>query len=150
LKPQLVIFIGIQAVGKSSFFRERFFRTHIRINLDMLNTRHREGLLFSACIESKAHVVVDNTNLTRADRARYILPAKEAGFDVCGYFFQSRGTDAILRNASRRAEEQVPELAIRGATRTLELPSAQEGFDRLYFVKLVEGSFEVEDWRDEI
>jgi predicted kinase len=38
---QLVILIGIQGSGKSSFFKERFVDTHIRINLDMLKTRRR-------------------------------------------------------------------------------------------------------------
>jgi predicted kinase len=30
---QAVIFIGIQATGKSTFFKEMFFTTHIRINI---------------------------------------------------------------------------------------------------------------------
>jgi hypothetical protein len=59
---EMVLFIGIQATGKSSFYRERFFRTHIRVNLDMLKTRHRENLLFKTCLEGKADLVVENTN----------------------------------------------------------------------------------------
>ena len=39
---EMVLFVGIQATGKSSFYLERFFRTHVRINLDMLKTHHRE------------------------------------------------------------------------------------------------------------
>jgi predicted kinase len=42
---EAVILIGIQGSGKSTFCRERFFNTHIRINLDMLKTRHRERYL---------------------------------------------------------------------------------------------------------
>ncbi|MBN1315005.1 MAG: hypothetical protein JXA42_06040 [Anaerolineales bacterium] len=37
---QAVIFIGIQATGKSTFFKERFFNTHVRISLDLLKTRN--------------------------------------------------------------------------------------------------------------
>lgn len=48
---KLVIFIGIQATGKSSFYKDRFYRTHVRVNYDMLNTRHRENLIFKACID---------------------------------------------------------------------------------------------------
>jgi hypothetical protein len=47
---EAVIFIGLQAAGKSSFYLDRFFNTHIRINLDMLKTRHREQLIFQACL----------------------------------------------------------------------------------------------------
>ncbi|MFK5976608.1 MAG: hypothetical protein QM493_08880 [Sulfurovum sp.] len=39
-----VIFIGLQASGKSTFFLENFYKTHIRINFDMLKTRHRENI----------------------------------------------------------------------------------------------------------
>ena len=55
--------MGIQGAGKSTFFKERFFDTHVRINLDMLKTRHREAILLDACIRAKQRFVVDNTNV---------------------------------------------------------------------------------------
>ena len=82
---EMILFIGIQATGKSSFYLERFFRTHVRISLDMPKTRHREQLLLKACLEGKTPVVVDKMNLTKADRAAYIGPAKAAGFKGCSY-----------------------------------------------------------------
>ena len=91
---EAVIFIGIQGSGKSTFYKERFVDTHIRINLDMLKTRHREQYLVNACIVAKQAFVVDNTNPTRADRSRYIEPAKAAGFKVIGYYFQPRSKPA--------------------------------------------------------
>ena len=42
--------------------QERFFRTHVRLSLDMLRTRHRERLLFQAYLEAKQSFVIDNTN----------------------------------------------------------------------------------------
>ena len=59
---EALIFVGLQASGKSTFYKERFFTTHLRINLDMLRTRHRERLLIGACLEAKQPFVVDNTN----------------------------------------------------------------------------------------
>ena len=146
---ELVLFIGIQATGKSSFYKERFYRTHVRLNYDMLKTRHRESLLLKACIDGKTKFVVDNTNLTRAERARYLVPAKDAGFTVVGYFFQSRVADALRRNKERGQGEQVPDAGILGASGKLELPSPAEGFDQLFFVRLNEPSdFFVEDWKE--
>ena len=58
---ELIIFMGIQAVGKSTFYQQRFFNTHIRINLDMLITRHREQILVNACLAAKQPLVLDNT-----------------------------------------------------------------------------------------
>ena len=146
---QAIIFTGIQASGKSTFYRERFFDTHVRINLDMLRTRHRERLLLQACITGRQPFVVDNTNPTAAERARYIVPAHAAGFEVVGYFFLPDPVAAARRNAERPERQRVPPVAIFGTARRLEPPSRAEGFDLLYRVRIGEhGAFEIEEWTD--
>ena len=57
-----IIFIGLQASGKSSFYKERFFSTHMRISLDLLNTRNKENQFLDKCLELQQRVVIDNTN----------------------------------------------------------------------------------------
>lgn len=148
---EAIIFIGIQAAGKTSFYMERFFKTHIRINLDMLRTRHRESLLLNTCIEMKQPFVVDNTNPKKQDRERYIARAKEAGFQIIGYYFQSQLLASIERNNQRNEEERIPEMGIRATHARLELPSYQEGFDKLYYVTIGEDKhFIVKDWQNEV
>lgn len=145
---EAVVFVGIQGAGKSSFYKERFFDTHVRINLDMLRTRHRETLLLRACIGMKQPFVVDNTNPTIAERAKYIGAARAAGFRVVGYYFQSVVADCIRRNEGRDAGRRVPARAIGDTARRLELPALAEGFDRLHYVRIEAGRFVVEEWRD--
>ena len=142
---QLVLFTGIQAAGKSTFFRERFFDTHVRINLDMLRTRNRERILFEACLSAKQPLVVDNTNLTRAARAAFIEPARCAGFAVVGYYFRSVVAESLVRNAERGPQQRVPDAGVRGAAGQLEIPDPAEGFDALYYVRVDDG-FVVEPW----
>jgi predicted kinase len=147
---EMVLFTGIPATGKSSFYRERFFRTHVRVNLDMLKTRHREELLVNACIQGKTRFVIENTNVTCKERAHYILPAREAGFRIIGYFFQSRLADALGRNRARPEIDRVPQVAIYATSKRLELPSRAEGFDELFMVRMAEpNGFTVEEWKDE-
>src|SRR5262245_18272608 len=112
---EAVIYIGIQATGNSTFSRQRFFNTHIRINLDMLKTRNRERILFNACLEAKQPFVLDNTNLTREARAGYISQAKAAGFSVAGYYFKSALQSAIEHNRQRSGKAFIPEKGILGA-----------------------------------
>jgi predicted kinase len=133
---QAVIFIGIQGAGKTTFYRERFFDTHVRISLDMLRTRRREQLLLEACLKGGQSFVVDNTNPLASDRARYIVPARAAGFSVVAYFFQSPLRDAIQRNNQRQSKQRVPVPAIAGTFKKLQPPTFEEGFDEIYSVEL--------------
>jgi hypothetical protein len=148
---ETVIFIGLQGAGKSTFYRERFFATHLRVNLDMLKTRHREKRFLMACVETGQRFVVDNTNPTRAEREVYIRAAKDAGFRVVGYYFQSRVEDCTRRNEQRPPAEQVPLRGLLGTAGRMELPSWEEGFDELYYVRIEGGGgFVVEGWQDEV
>jgi predicted kinase len=148
---EAVVFIGIQGSGKSSFYKERFFNSHVRINLDMLKTKYRQQLLFDACIAGKQPFVVDNTNVTAQARAKFIGPAKAAGFRVVGYYFRSDVKAALLRNSLREGVARVPDKGLLGTYKQLQLPRREEGFDALYYVQVNEaGEFIVEEWVDEI
>ena len=145
---EAVILIGIQGSGKSTFYKARLADTHVRINLDMLKTRHREKLFFDACLAAKQRFVVDNCNPSQDDRRRYIEPAKAAGFKVVGYYLQSRVDDCKERNEQRTGKQAVPLKAILGAAGRLELPSYEEGFDKLFYVRVDgNGGFKVEEWK---
>ena len=148
---EAVLFIGIQGSGKSSFYRERFFNTHVRINLDMLRTKHRQQVLLAACLEARQPFVVDNTNLTTEVRSHLIAAAKAAGFRVVGYYFRSDVKAALLRNSQRGGTARVPDKALLGAYKRLQVPGLKEGFDALYYVRIGEaGEFGVEEWSDEV
>ncbi|MBI3185656.1 MAG: AAA family ATPase [Myxococcales bacterium] len=142
---EAVIFIGIQGSGKSSFYRERFFDSHVRINLDMLRTRRREGLLLKACVAAGQRFVVDNTNPTVEDRQRYIRLAREAGFRITGYYFDPDIDGALQRNARRPEGKRIPVGAIRATRKRLQAPARAEGFDELFHVRVGEsGDFLVQ------
>ena len=51
---EMVLMMGVQAAGKSTFVKQRLYDTHLRINLDMLKTRYREEILVRACFFARA------------------------------------------------------------------------------------------------
>lgn len=140
----MLLFTGIQAAGKSTFYQAHFFDTHVRISLDQLKTRHRETLLIQACLAARQRFAVDNTNPTRAERARYISAAKQAGFRVIGYFFEPDPKASYERNAQRQKKHYVPPAGLFGTLKRLERPSLDEGFDELYLVRAAAGTFAIE------
>lgn len=145
---QAIIFCGIQATGKSTFYKQRFFNSHVRISMDLLRTRNREQRLLDLCLDTQARFAVDNTNPTAAERRRYIEPAKQAGYLIIGYFFQSTAQAALARNRERPPAEQIPDRGILGTRARLEPPTYAEGFDELYSVRIgPAGTFVVEPWQ---
>ena len=133
---QAIIFCGIQASGKSTFYKEHFFNSHVRISMDLLRTRNRERLFLEACIRSQMRFVVDNTNPTAAERQKYIELAKAARYEIIGYYFTSTTKDAVARNSQRSGRFLVPEKGIYGTNKRLVKPSLAEGYNLLYHVLL--------------
>jgi predicted kinase len=146
---EAVIFTGIPGSGKSTFFKERFFHTHVRINLDMLRTRRRAAILLRACLEARQPFVVDNTNTTTEGRAYYIGMARAAGFRVEGYLFMSSLAESLARNSTREGKARVPDAAVAGFARRLQPPTFAEGYDRLFTVSIgSSGEFVVQELGD--
>jgi predicted kinase len=142
---EAVLFVGVQGSGKTTFYRQQFFDTHVRISLDMLKTRRREELLLAACLQAKQPFVIDNTNPLAADRARYIEPARAVGFRVIAYFFETSLRDAIRRNNQREGKQKIPVPGVAGTFRKIQAPTMQEGFQQIYTVRISpENTFVIE------
>lgn len=140
---EAVIFCGVQATGKTTFYIRRFFKTHMRISMDQLNTRNKENMFLHTCLKSQQRFVVDNTNPTKEERQKYIELAKAKKFKVTGYYFQSTIEKALERNSGRMGKEKIKESGIWGTFNKLEPPVIEEGFDELYLVEIEGDDFEV-------
>ena len=149
-KSTMVILMGLQGSGKSSFFDKEFMdKGYEHISLDLLKTRRKEAELIQTCLDENRSCVIDNTNPTKADRARYITPGKHCDFRVVGYFLQSKLADCLERNEKR--DRQVPKKGILATFNKIEMPSLDEGFDELNFVSIEDGEFRITKWiEDEI
>lgn len=146
----MIIFIGIPASGKTTFYNKNFSEEYEHINLDTLHTRNKERIALESCFANNKCMVVDNTNPTVEDRAKYIKLAKEHDYKIYGYFFQSKVSACIKRNGNRSGKAKVPNIAIAATSNRLELPSYKEGFDALFYVYMTEdGHTVIENWEEE-
>jgi predicted kinase len=144
---EMILFIGMPASGKSTFYTERFFETHVRISMDLLRTRYRESNFMAACLSTQQRFVVDNTNQARADRTRYIEAARGARFRIIGYFFEPDPKASYERNQARIGKRRVPPAGLFGILKRLERPDLGEGFDALFLVRAKDGLFTVAPWQ---
>ena len=140
-----ILLIGVQASGKSTFYERYFASTHLRISLDLLNTKTREQDLIQVCLDSKRDFVIDNTNATIAHRAPYIELAKAAGFSVIGYFFVPDVKACLDRNSRRTGKAKIPVPGIYRTNKIIQPPTYAEGFDKLYEVTLMGEDFHISE-----
>lgn len=141
---EMIIFIGIPACGKSSFYKELFFNSHIRISMDLLNTRNKEGKLVQYCFETQSKMVIDNTNVTAESRKKYIHLGQRNQYQIIGYYFESNVLDCLERNKNRK--EPINEIGIKAKYKELEKPLFTEGFDKIFSVKTVNNTFEISSY----
>ena len=139
---EAVILCGLQASGKTTLYRDRFLETHARISMDLLRSRARETAFLRTCLETRMPFVVDNTNPTVAERARYVAAAREAGFKVVGYLVDVPFAVAQARNAAR--ERVVPMVGLGDVARRLVTPTPEEGFDELWHAVPAPGGWRIE------
>jgi predicted kinase len=146
---ECVILMGLPGSGKSTFSRQRFAGTHDHVSKDAMpnakQKQRRQDQQVSASLAAGRSVVVDNTNPGVGVRAPVIAAARRHRTEIVGYFFSTDAREAVRRNRSRSGRERVPDVAIFTTRKHLELPSYDEGFDRLFVVTLDEsaGSFDV-------
>jgi predicted kinase len=142
---EAIVLCGVQGSGKTSLYVERFVDTHVRVSLDVLRTRAREEALVHLCLDSHQRFVVDNTNATPADRARYVQSARAAGFRAVAYLVEVDVAEALARNAQRPDRRRVHAAGLVGTGRRLQRPTSEEGFDELWHATAVpDGGWRIE------
>ena len=145
---ELVIFVGLQASGKSTFFRERFAATHAHVSKDLFRNNRdrnrRQAQLIEAALGKGVSVVVDNTNPTVEDRMSLNRLGRRFGAKIVGYYFDSTVRQSIGRNRQRTGADQVPDVAVYTTAKKLERPAYREGFDELFSVRITgDSAFDV-------
>ncbi len=114
---EAIVLCGLQGSGKTTLYRDRFVDTHVRVSMDVLRTRAREAAFVALCLETRQPFVVDNTNPTPADRARYVEPARAAGFKAIVYLVDVDPAVAMRapRGSRRPGERRRDGAALRAA-----------------------------------
>ena len=147
MMPELVVFTGLQASGKTTFYQERFATTHVHISKDAWpNARkkeERQRRLIDEHLRAGRSVVVDNTNPTPAEREPLVAIGRALGARVSSYSFVTTVDAALRRNAGRAGRARIEEVGIYSVAKRLVAPREHEGFDQCFEVRLAGKGFVV-------
>jgi len=136
---ELVIFIGLPAAGKSTYYRQHFAATHVHVSKDLMPKTKRSDAVMMTEIETALaagkSVVVDNTNPSIEVRAPLIALGRRYRARIIALYFEVEAKTALARNRAREGVARVPDVAIFATRKKLVPPAIEEGFDEVIVVK---------------
>lgn len=114
-KPNVTLMMGIPGCGKTTYVLENFRNTHVRLNLDTIKSREKERRIFAACLDSGVNVVIDNTNMSRKERARFVPLARLFGYEIRVIHIRDtfeRCAPRVLERSKTTNREPIPDKGI--------------------------------------
>jgi predicted kinase len=139
MQPQLIIFTGLPASGKSTYYREHFAATHVHVSKDMMPKARRSDekqlIEVEAALAAGKSVVVDNTNPSPDVRAPLIALGRRHGARIIAYYFDTDMKTCLARNRLREGIARVPNVALFVTRKKLVPPAIEEGFDEVVVVR---------------
>ena len=138
MDTQLILFIGLQGSGKTTYYQRHFAATHEHVSKDLMkNVRNRDvqqAKIIEDALAAGKPVVIDNTNPTPAVRAPLIALGRKHRARVIAYLFEVPVKVAVARNRQREGKARVPDVAIFVTAKKLVPPKFEEGFDEIHVV----------------
>eukprot|EP00298_Acanthocystis_sp_HF-20_P012273 c19808_g1_i1.p1 GENE.c19808_g1_i1~~c19808_g1_i1.p1 ORF type:complete len:401 (-),score=165.58 c19808_g1_i1:47-1249(-) len=134
-EPELVIMVGRPASGKSSYTK-RFIlpQGYVHVNQDTLKTEAACKKAIREAMEAKKHVVLDNTNPSKAKRSIFISIAEDYKYTVRCLVMQTPKELCEHNNMFRERVhhvDHVPRIAYVMFEKNFQQPSKSEGISEI-------------------
>lgn len=135
---EVAVLVGLQASGKTTFYRRWLAGTHEHVSKDAFpNARrrqHRQMRMINDALAAGRNVAVDNTNPAPEEWRPILEAARDHGAGTVGYWFPPDLAGSLERNAEREGRARVPDVGVYATLQRLRRPRRADGFDRLYTV----------------
>lgn len=124
-----IIFCGLAASGKSSFYRYHLEEHgNVYINLDTLKSATKCMSMAKKCFATKENCVIDNTNVDKASRAKWIDLCKKSNVIPIVLYFKLPLKHIFHNNKYRKLTNRttVSDVVIYTQNKKFEPPSLEE------------------------
>ncbi|MGY1855714.1 AAA family ATPase [Modestobacter sp. SYSU DS0290] len=138
-QQELVVLVGLQGAGKSSWVAEHLADSHEVVSKDHWpKARRREARqqrVVAELLAAGRSVVVDNTNPSPAERAPLVALARAAGVPARAVYLDTPLEACLARNDARAGTARVPLVGVFDTRRRLAPPTREEGFAAVEVVR---------------
>ncbi len=137
---EMIIVLGRQGSGKSEFSKDLLsrvdFKNYIYINRDICKTQVACLKKTKDSIKKGLNLIIDNTHSDKKSRKEYIDLAKKANMSVIVYIMDipenlSKHLNHMRVMQSHGKIEKIPEVAYRVYNKKYEVPTLNEGIDKI-------------------
>ncbi|MEV5343461.1 AAA family ATPase [Streptomyces sp. NPDC052676] len=137
---EVAVLVGLQASGKSAFYRQRLSGDHELVSKDLFprgarRKQDRQMRLVAEALEAGRSVAVDNTNPSPEEWAPLVAAGHAHGARGTAYWFPPDLAGSLAGNAARQGRDRVPDTGIHATVRRLRRPSRADGFDAVREVR---------------
>ena len=143
-KQELIILVGCQASGKSSFYREHLAtKGYTQVSQDLLRSKEKCLSLTDQLLKAGKSVVIDNTNPDTTSRSGYIQIAKKSSVPVRVFWLQTDREHCRHNNMFRRLTDYskshggVDDRVINIYMNKFEEPNLEEGIEEIVEVNCI-------------
>ncbi|MEU3450849.1 ATP-binding protein [Streptomyces thermolilacinus] len=139
--PDVAVLVGVQAAGKSTFYRQRLADRYELVSKDLFprgarNKQRRQMALVAQALAAGRPVAVDNTNPSPEEWGPLVAEARAYGATATAYWFPPDVAGSLRRNAARQGRDRVPDAGFRATLGRLRVPSRADGFDAVLEVRM--------------
>lgn len=135
---EVAVLVGLQASGKTTFYRQALAATHAHVSKDLFprarRRQDRQLRLIAQALEAGMNVAVDNTNPAAPEWEPILAVARGHGARVVAYWFPPDLAASLARNAARQGRQRVPEVGLHAVAGRLTRPRREDGFDEVFTV----------------
>lgn len=129
---ELIILVGYQASGKSSYYKKHLSHLPL-VSKDLMtgNKKAKQTLALEKLLGAGQSVVLDNTNLSMLERLEPISLGKKHNAKVTCLWFTTPFEECLERNSKRQGKAKVPPVAMYTGRKRFNEPIMIEGFNEI-------------------